>query len=89
MPVDARKEVTRQLLTMVVAIVVLDAIAIAAFYGFHINRDFDGTRNTFIGVWMLLSFAVVAVQLRKIRRARLAVIRGESSMSSTGKPPET
>jgi hypothetical protein len=74
---------------MIVAIVALDLIAIAAFYAFHINRDFDGTRNTFVGVWMLVSFVVVAIQLRKIRRARLEIIRGQTPGSGPGAPPTT
>jgi hypothetical protein len=71
-----REVIKRNLLLMIVAIVILDSIAIPVFYLFHFNRDVGTRQNTFIGIWMLLSAAVVAVQLRKIRRARLAIMRG-------------
>jgi hypothetical protein len=73
-----REVVKRQLLIMIVAIVVLDSIAIPVFYLFHFNQNPGSGQNRFIGAWMLVSAVVVAVQLRKIRRARLAAMRAAS-----------
>jgi hypothetical protein len=71
-----REAIKRNLLLLIIAIVILDSFAIAMFYLFHFNRDIGPRQNTFIGIWMLLSAVVVAVQLRKIRRARTAIMRG-------------
>lgn len=71
-----RAAVKRHLLVMIAAIVVLDSIAIPVFYALHLNARPGNAQNTYVGVWTLLSAIVVAVQLRKIRRARLAAIRG-------------
>ncbi len=86
----AREEVRRQLMRMVLAVAVLDGLAIAAFYAFGVNHDFGARRNTFVGVWMVLTVGIVVVQLRKIRRARLAAIRApivSRGSSGSGSPP--
>jgi hypothetical protein len=80
-----RETLKRHLLVMIVAAAVIDAVAIAAFYLFHIDRDEGVKRQTFVGVWTLLSFIVVAVQLRKIRAARVALMR--SPDGERGTPP--
>ena len=59
---------------MIVLVVVLDSVAITAFYTLHFNREPGTRQQTFVGVWTLLSFLVVAVQLRKIRAARRATL---------------
>jgi len=79
-PASARVAVRHHLLVMILAIVVLDAIAIPVFYLLHFNRDVGPRQNTYIGVWTLVSALVVAVQLRKIRRARLEAIRSSGSL---------
>lgn len=68
--------IKRELLVMVAIIVVLDAVAITAFYLLHLNRGGGTPQEAFVGVWTVVSFLVVAVQLRKIRRARLEIVRG-------------
>jgi hypothetical protein len=75
------------LLIMIVAIVVLDSIAIPLFYLFHFDRDVGTRQQTFIGIWVLVSAAVVAVQLRKIRRARVAAIRASAGLRGGGTGP--
>jgi hypothetical protein len=72
-----REAIKHHLLRMIIAIVILDAVAIAVFYLLHFNRDVGPRQNTFIGVWMLLSAVIVAIQLRRIRRARMRIVRGE------------
>jgi len=79
-----REIIKRQLLLMIVAIVILDTIAIPVFYLLHFNREPGPRQNTYIGIWMLLSALVVAVQLRKIRRARMELMRGAAG----GQRPE-
>ena len=70
-----RAAVKHHLLIMIIAIVVLDAIAIPVFFLLHLNDQAGSGQNTYIGIWTLLSAIVVALQLRKIRRARLTAIR--------------
>ncbi len=70
-----RDALRRHLLVMIVAAAIIDAIAIAAFYLFHIDQDEGTKRQTFVGVWTAISFVVVAMQLRKIRAARVALVR--------------
>jgi len=71
-----REAIKYHLMRMIIAIVILDSFAIAVFYLFHFNSDTGSRRNTFVGVWMLLSAIVVAIQLRKIRKARMRIVRG-------------
>lgn len=68
--------IKRALLVMVGIIVVLDAAAITTFYVLHLDRIGGTPQETFVGIWTVVSFVVVAVQLRKIRRARLDIARG-------------
>jgi len=74
-----REVIKRQLILMIAAVVILDAIAIPVFYLFHFNSVPGPRQNKFIGAWMLLSAIVVAIQMRKIRRARMEAIRGSSA----------
>jgi hypothetical protein len=82
-----REALKRHLLIMIVAIIVLDSIAIPMFYLFHFDRDVGTRQQTFIGIWVLVSAAVVAVQLRKIRRARVAAIRESAGSRGGGTGP--
>jgi hypothetical protein len=77
-PQSPRTALKHHLLVMVVAIVILDAIAIPVFYLLHLNRQPGNPQTTYVGVWMFLSAIIVAVQYRKIRRARLEIIRGKT-----------
>jgi hypothetical protein len=78
-PSSPRAAVKHHLLVMIIAIVILDSIAIPVFFLLHLNAQAGSAQNTYVGIWTLLSALIVAVQLRKIRRARLAAIRGNSS----------
>jgi hypothetical protein len=80
-PLAPRAASKRYLLVMIVSIVILDAIAIPVFYIFHLNQNPGNIQNTYIGVWTFLSAIIVAVQLRKIRRARIEAIRQGSGAS--------
>jgi hypothetical protein len=70
--------IKHHLLVMVGAVIVVDVVAIAAFYALHLNGHAGTAQQTFIGVWILVSLAIVLIQQRKIRRARIA----------TSPPPE-
>jgi hypothetical protein len=71
-PPTASEAIKHHLIVMVAAIVAVDVIAIAAFYALHLNGNAGPMQQTFIGIWILVCLTIVAVQQRKIRRARLA-----------------
>jgi hypothetical protein len=69
---SAKREIQKQLLILVVAILVVHSAAIALdrIYGFS-NAD-PTTRKVFTTVWMLVSLVVVITGLYRIRIARNA-----------------
>jgi hypothetical protein len=69
---SATREIRKQLLILVVAILVVHftAIALDRVYGFS-SAD-PTTRRVFTTVWMLVSLVVVIVGLYRIRAARTA-----------------
>ena len=69
-PSADRDSINHHLLVMVAAIAVVDVIAIAAFYAAHLNNNPGPKQQTFIGIWILISLAIVFIQQRKIRRVR-------------------
>lgn len=60
----------RALLRMVILVVVLDAVAIGAYYAAHVARAPIKTQQVFTVVWILAVLAIVAPHLRAIRVAR-------------------
>ena len=69
-PSPDRDAIKHHLLVMVGAILAVDLIAIAIFYALHLNGNPGPRQQTFIGIWILISLAIVAIQQRKIRRAQ-------------------
>lgn len=66
-----RDAIKHHLFVLVGAILAVDAIAIAIFYALHLNDNPGPRQQTFIGIWILISLGIVAIQQRKIRRARM------------------
>ena len=58
------------LLTMVVLVVVLDAIAVGTYYAFDLGRRANQVQMAFVVVWTMLTLAVVLVFLHRIRLMR-------------------
>jgi hypothetical protein len=69
-PSADRDSINHHLIVMVAAIAVVDVVAIAAFYAAHLNNNPGPAQQTFIGIWILISLAIVFIQQRKIRRVR-------------------
>ena len=69
-PSPDRDAIKHHLLVMVAAILGIDVIAIAIFYALHLNGNPGPRQQTFIGIWILISLGIVAIQQRKIRRAQ-------------------
>jgi hypothetical protein len=60
----------KHFLTLVISIVVLDAIVIGLYYGMHIQQRTVKTQETFIAVWVVLTLLVVSIPMKRIRQAR-------------------
>ena len=63
-------ELKKLLLTLIVAIVVLDATVIGAYYAFHIADRAVKTQQTYVAVWVVLTLIVVTTLMKRIRQAR-------------------
>jgi hypothetical protein len=70
MPRPTTPEMKKHLLTLVGAVVVLDAVFIGAYYGFHVRDRAIKTQQVYVAVWVLLTLAVVTTLMKKIRQAR-------------------
>lgn len=76
MPSSPRDEMKRHLLTLIVAVVVLDAVVIGVYYGFHIASREVKVQQTFVAVWVVLTLVVVTTLLKRVREARRRGMRG-------------
>lgn len=62
------------LLTMVVLVAVLDAVAIGLYYMFGIAQRPNQLQTGFVVVWVLATLAIVTVYMKRIRQLRDAAI---------------
>jgi len=72
---DPRQAMKHNLVVLVASTGVLHAVMATVFFVFHFDHPPGPRQNTFIGVWMILAALIVAVQLRRIRKARLELMR--------------
>jgi len=83
--------ISRHLTVLVVSIAALDIVGAAVFYRLHLDRNPGTNQQIYVGVWTVLSALIAVVQLRKIRRERLAIIRAprvpERKPTDSGDPP--
>ena len=63
-------QLRRLLLRMVVAVVVLDAVAIGIFYLVDIRSGPPKMRVVFVGLWLAATFVLVSYFMRRIRVVR-------------------
>jgi len=73
-PVDPRapqrNALRRAVLQLVMAVVLLDAVAMTVFYGAGIAHAPTRTRNLFLIAWSVATAVVVLILLRRVRRVR-------------------
>jgi hypothetical protein len=62
------------LLTMVLLVIALDAIAIGAYYGLAIALRPNQVQMGFVVVWTLATLGIVLVYMKRIRKLRDAAI---------------
>jgi hypothetical protein len=65
-----RAEMRKHVLTLLVSVVVLDAMMIGAYYGFHVRDRVQKTQMTFVAVWIVLTLIVVTTIMKRIRQVR-------------------
>ncbi|CAN5534273.1 hypothetical protein BH09GEM1_BH09GEM1_01060 [soil metagenome] len=72
---DARKakraEMRRATLELVLAVLALDAVAIAAWFLVVVHAA-DHTKSIYVGAWTIATAFVVAIFLKRVRKARHA-----------------
>ena len=73
-PVDPRapqrNALRRAVLQLVMAVVLLDAVAMTVFYGAGIAHAPTRTRNVFLIAWSIVTAMLVLVLLRRVRKVR-------------------
>ena len=67
-------ESRKLLLTMVLLVVGLDAVAISLYYGLHIGLRANQVQTGFVVVWTLATLGIVLVYMKRIRQSRDAAI---------------
>jgi len=68
------QESRKLLITMVVLVVVLDAVVIALYYALGIPGRPTQVQTVFVGAWILATLAIVVVYMKRIRQLRDAAI---------------
>jgi len=73
-PVDPRapqrNALRRAVLRLVMAVVLLDAVAMTIFYGAGLAHAASRTRNAYLIAWSIATAIVVGVLLRQVRKVR-------------------
>ena len=73
-PVDPRapqrNALRRAVLRLVMAVVLLDAVAMTIFYGAGLAHAASRTRNAYLVGWSIATAIVVGVLLRRVRKVR-------------------
>jgi ABC-type microcin C transport system permease subunit YejE len=63
-------ELKKLTLTLIVSVIVLDAIMIGGYYALHIDLRVERTQQTYVAVWVVLTLAVVTTFMKRIRAVR-------------------
>ena len=69
-PASVARELKRYLLILVGGVVVLHAIAIGVYYGFHIRDQPNKTQQLFVAVWVAATLILVTTLMKRFRQAR-------------------
>jgi hypothetical protein len=80
--------ITRHLTVLIVLIATLDAVAAAVFYHLHLDHNPGTNQQIYVGVWTVASALIAVVQLRKIRKERLAIIRAPRAPANAAAPSD-
>jgi hypothetical protein len=67
---DGRRPVRRELLQLVLAVALVDALFIAGYYLFHLERGSQSIRIGYTATWTTVTLLVVLRGLARIRERR-------------------
>ena len=67
---DGRRPVRRELLQLVLAVALVDALFIAGYYLFHLERGSQSIRIGYTAAWTTVTLLVVLRGLARIRERR-------------------
>lgn len=67
-----RKELRRRMTILMTSVAVLHGAVITIYYALHVAERPVKTQQTFIAVWVVLTLAVVTMQMKGIRKLRRA-----------------
>jgi lysylphosphatidylglycerol synthetase-like protein (DUF2156 family) len=70
MPSPATPEMKKHLITLIGAVVVLDAVFIGAYYALHISDRAVRTQQTYVAAWVVCTLIIVTTLMKRIRQAR-------------------
>lgn len=70
MPSPATPEMKKHLITLIGAVVVLDAVFIGAYFALHVSDRAARTQQTFVAVWVVGTLFIVTTLMKRIRQAR-------------------
>jgi hypothetical protein len=68
------------LLSMVVLVVALDAVAIGTYFAFGLSQRPNQVQMAFTVIWVMITLAIVFVYLHRIRQLRDAAVRRERQL---------
>jgi hypothetical protein len=80
--------ITRHLVVLIVLIGALDAVGAVVFYHLHLDQNPGTNQQIYVGVWTVVSALIAVVQLRKIRKERLAIIRAPRASANAATPSD-
>jgi hypothetical protein len=64
------KRVRREVLSLVIAIIAVDAVFVAVYFLLQVREASDTTKIAFTALWTLITLAVVIRGLSRVRRIR-------------------
>lgn len=71
----------KHVLTLLVSVIVLDAVMIGIYYGLDVGDQPNRTQQIFVAVWVVLTLIVVTTIMKRIRQVRSR--RGRAGESHT------
>jgi membrane protein YdbS with pleckstrin-like domain len=74
-PPPTPREQKKTLLTLVIMVAVVHALAITIYRVFHIPDRPVKTQQVFVGVWVMVTLIVITPMMKRIRRGRRRIGR--------------
>lgn len=69
---EQRQELRKRMLVLIASVAVTHGVIIGIYYWLHIADRPVKTQQTFVAVWVVVTLAVVTMQMKGIRKLRRA-----------------